>query len=152
MTYRLLTIFALTVACAAFTSAQAVVIPAGTTIIVRTAEPMTSHENIRKPIRTAVARDVVANGKVALRAGTPAMAIVQTSLRHFGRPEELTLNLTSISVNGRNVPVHTTGGYKPHAAAPRTSHGAPIYVNDHTYNEGTLLKFHLAQPLQVDRK
>jgi len=127
-------------------------IPAGTTIVVRTAEPMTSHENIRKPIRTTIARDVVVNGKVALRAGTPAMASVETSMRHMGRPQDLRLNLTSVSVNGHRVPVHTTGGYTPRSHAPRTTHGAPIYVNDHTYTEGTMLMYKLAQPLEVGPK
>lgn len=152
MNYRLLVIFSLTACWTAFTSAEAVTIPAGTTILVQTKEPMTSHETIRKTIRTAVARDVVASGKVALRAGTPASAIVQNSLRHPGMPEELTLNLTSISVNGRNVTVHTTGAYKPHAHAPRTTHGAPVYINAHTYNEGTVLRYKLAQPLEVPNK
>ena len=151
MNYRLLIICWIS-ACAAFTSAQAVIIPAGTTIVVRTAEPMTSHENIRKPIRTTVARDVVANGKVALRAGTPALASVETSMRHTGRPQDLKLNLTSVSVNGHKVPVHTTGGYTPRSHAPRTTHGAPIYINDHTYSEGTVLMYKLAQPLEVHPK
>jgi hypothetical protein len=152
MNYRLLVIFSLTASWMAFTSAEAVTIPAGTTILVQTKEPMTSHETIRKTIRSAVARDVVANGKVALRAGTPASVVVQNSLRNPGRPDELTLSLASVSVNGRNVAVHTTGGYKPHAHAPRTAHGAPVYVNDHTYNEGTVLRYKLAQPLEVPNK
>ncbi len=113
---------------------------------------MTSHETIRRMIRTAVAHDVVANGKVALRTGTPATAIVVTSLRHPGRPEELTLNLRSVSVNGHNVPVHTTGAYIPRSHAPRTAHGAAIYRQDHTYNQGTILRYQLAQPLEIHSK
>ena len=152
MNYRLLIFCSLGACCVALTSAEGVVIPAGTTIVVRTAEPMTSHASIRKPIRTTVARDVIANGKVALRAGTLASAVVETSMAHSGRPQELKLNLTSVSVNGHNVPVHTTGGYKPHTHAPRTTHGAPVYINDHTYNEGTVLMYKLAQPLEVHLK
>lgn len=152
MNYRLLIICSLAACCTALTLAEGVTIPAGTTIVVRTAEPMTSRETIRKPIRTTVARDVIANGKVALRAGTPASVIVETSLAHSGRPQELKLNLTSVSVNGRNVLVHTTGGYQPRSHAPRTTHGAPVYINAHTYNEGTVLMYKLAQPLEVHLK
>src|SRR4029077_18952394 len=86
----------------------AATIPAGTLLVARTVEPISSHERVGAPFKAELEQAVVIKGKVLLHAGTQVTGVVETSLRTRSSSSALTVNLTAISINGRNVPVHTT--------------------------------------------
>src|SRR5215469_7875657 len=94
---------------AAVTVAQT--IPAGTRITVRMGSGINSGSaRSGQQFDATLARDLVLNGKTIAQAGAPAHGKV-TYAKSSGRlhnPGELTLRLTSVEVNGRNVPVSTT--------------------------------------------
>ena len=92
--------------------AVAATIPAGTPLVARTLEPISSHERVGAVVKAELEQDVAISGKVLLRAGTQVIGVVETSFRRPASSGALTVNLTAVSVNGRSVPVHTTGAYK----------------------------------------
>src|SRR5256886_9865800 len=94
---------------AAVAAAQS--IPAGTRVTVRMGSGINSGTaSSGQTFDATVARDLVVNGKTLAKAGAPAHGKV-TYAKSSGRlhdPGELSLRLTSVEVNGRNVPVSTT--------------------------------------------
>src|SRR3989442_5301003 len=94
---------------AAVAAAQS--IPAGTRVTVRMGSGINSGTaRSGQMFDATLARDLVVNGKTLAKAGAPAHGKV-TYAKSSGRlhdPGELSLRLTSVEVNGRNVPVSTT--------------------------------------------
>src|SRR5712691_10278963 len=94
---------------AAVAAAQS--IPAGTKVTVRMGSGINSGTaRSGEKFDAILARDLVVNGKTLAKAGAPAHGKV-TYAKSSGRlhdPGELSLRLTSVEVNGRNVPVSTT--------------------------------------------
>src|SRR4051812_7954353 len=90
----------------------AATIPVGTPLFARTAEPVSSHARVGTPFKAELEQDVVIKGKVLLRAGTQVTGVVVTSLGTRPSSSALTVNLKAILINGRSVPVHTTGAYR----------------------------------------
>ncbi len=94
---------------AAVAAAQS--IPAGTKVTVRMGSGINSGTaRSGQKFDATLARDQVVNGKTLAMAGAPAHGKV-TYAKSSGRlhdPGELSLRLTSVEVNGRNVPVSTT--------------------------------------------
>jgi len=91
--------------------AVAQTIPAGTRVTVRMGSGINSSTaRSGQMFDATLARDLVVNGKTLAKAGAPAHGKV-TYAKSSGRlhdPGELSLRLTSVEVNGRNVPVSTT--------------------------------------------
>src|SRR5712691_9331665 len=92
-------------------AAAAQTIPSGTRLTVRMGSGISSgRTQSGQTFDAALARDLVVNGKTLAKAGAPARGKV-TYAKSSGRlhdPGELSLRLTSVEVNGRNVPVSTT--------------------------------------------
>src|SRR5688500_3300377 len=103
-------------------------IPAGTVLMARTAEPVSSHERVGAPFKAELEKDVVIKGNVLLRAGTPVTGVVVTSLGTRPSSSSLTVNLKTISINGRNVPVQTTGAYQLDRF--KTKRGVSVFGRD----------------------
>jgi hypothetical protein len=91
--------------------AAAQTIPAGTRVTVRMGSGINSSTaRSGEKFDATLARDLVVNGKTLATTGMPVHGKV-THAKSSGRlhdPGELTLRLTSVEVNGRNVPVSTT--------------------------------------------
>lgn len=123
------------------------VIPAGTTLIARTIDPVSTHERFGAIIHAALEHDVVVNGKVLLRAGTKVLGVVEGSLRPPSKGAVI-VNLKSITVNGHNLPVKTTGAYH---LPPRftTKRGVNVSGRETNYPRDTRIGFRLAQPLHI---
>src|SRR2546425_9031583 len=85
--------------------------PAGTRVTVRMGSGINSATaRSGQMFDATLARDLVVNGKTLAKAGAPAHGKV-TYAKSSGRlhdPGELSLRLTLVEVNGRNVPVSTT--------------------------------------------
>jgi hypothetical protein len=125
----------------------AATIPAGTHLIARTVEPISSHERVGAPFKAELAQDVVIQGKVLLREGTHVTGVVVTSLGTRPSSSALTVNLKAISINGRSVPVHTTGAYRLDRF--KTSRGVSISGREWNFPYRTRIAFQLAQPINL---
>jgi hypothetical protein len=113
--------------CIAAASSSAGTIPAGTTIPVRTVSLITSQDAVGSSFEAKIAQDVSVKGGVLRKS------------------EPLTVELTSVSVNGRNVAIKTNS-MEPHGP-PQSARQA---VYGHTagttvVNPQTLLHFQLLQ-------
>jgi hypothetical protein len=128
----------------------AATIPAGTTLTLRTDHSISSNQRVGREFTAHLDRDVIVNGKTVLRAGTQFSGKVLAALGDMRRSNALELDLTSVSVNGRKIPVKTTGGYEPQLPGTQyTKRGAAVYHREFIFPHGTLLMFHLAKPLNL---
>jgi len=125
----------------------AATIPAGTPLIARTVEPISSHERVGAPFKAELEQNVVIKGKVLLRSGTQVTGVVETSLGSRSSSAALTVNLKAISINGRSVPVHTTGAYRLERF--KTKRGISVSGREWNFPYRTRLAFQLAQPINL---
>ena len=148
MTKTLLSISICVWITAAFLSAATV--PAGTTLLVRTGATISSRDRVGKTFVTQLDQNVAVQGKTLLPAGTKVLARVETSQADSRRPDPLSVNLTSISIGGKTVPIKTDGASQLEAK-PRTTqqmrHG--VSVGSFTVPAGAKMQFRLAQPLNL---
>jgi hypothetical protein len=126
---------------------MAATIPAGTPLIARTTEPVSSHARLNTPFKAELEQDVVIKGKVLLRAGTPAIGVVESSLGTRPATSGLSVNLKTISIHGRNVAVHTTGAYSLERF--KTKRGISVSGREWNFPYKTRIAFHLAQPVNL---
>src|SRR6266567_8053710 len=135
--------------CALFAASclNAATIPAGTTVSVSTVSLITSQDAVGSSFEAKVAQDVSVKGNVVLKAGTKAFGKVSSSRRNPRKSEPLSVELASVSVNGRNVAVKTNS-VQP-GSSPRTArevrHG--FTVGTLVVNPGTKMEFRLGEPL-----
>jgi hypothetical protein len=83
------------------TQLLAATIPTGTKLIVRTVDNISSHDRVGRTFTAQLDHDVTVNGKAVLRAGTRAFGKVESSQVNPRKFSPLIVNLTGISVNGR---------------------------------------------------
>ena len=147
--YKLTTIIAVTCACVAASSLNAATIPAGTTLTVTTVSLVTSKDVVGRSFEAKIAQDVSVKRNVVLKAGTKAFGKIRSSRANPRRSEPLTVELTSVSVNGRNVAVKTNS-VKP-AGPPQTARQAHYGHTAGTtvVNPQTRLQFQLAAPVNL---
>ena len=122
----------------------AVTIPAGTILLVRTNQTVSSSDPAGKTFSAQVANDVVVAGKVVLRKGTKAVGRVDSN-RRFA-PMSLVLNVTQIAGKKGLVPIETVNGFQTDGLSFRTRRGVSVgrggFVSIPT---GTLMQSRLAQ-------
>ena len=143
--YKFITVIAITYASVAASSLNAATIPAGTTFNVSTASSISSQNPVGRTFAAKLDQDVAVNGKVLLKAGTKAFGKIKSSRANPRKSEPLTLELTSISVNGRNVTVKTNefqpGSPTRTARQAQYGHTAGTLV----ISPGTKMQFRLLQ-------
>src|SRR5437773_8136074 len=147
--YKFITVIATVCACFVASSLHAATIPAGTTLNVSTASSISSQDPVGRTFAAQIDRDVAVKGTVLLKAGTKAFGKIRSSRANPRKSEPLTLELTSISVTGRNVAVKTNS-VQP-GSSPRTGRQA---FYGHTagtlvINPGTKMHFQLMQPVTL---
>jgi hypothetical protein len=130
-------------------SANAATIPAGTTIPVTTVSLITSQDAVGSTFEAKIAQNVSVKGSVLLKAGTKAFGKVSSSRRNPRKSEPLSVELISISANGRKVAVKTNS-MEPHGP-PQTARQAQYGHTAGTtvVNPKTLLHFQLLQPVTL---
>ncbi len=103
--YKFIVVIGVVCACACFaaSSLNAATIPAGTTLTVSTVSLISSQT---VPGRSF--EDVSVKGNVVLKAGTKAFGKVTSSRANPRKSGPLTVELASIDVNGRRIPVKTS--------------------------------------------
>jgi hypothetical protein len=149
MTKTFIPILIIIFACVAASTLNAATIPAGTTLTVSTVSLITSRDVVGRSFEAKIAQDVSIKGNVLLRAGTKAFGKIKSSRYNPRKNEPLTVELTSVSVNGRNVALKTNS-VQP-GSPPRTARQA---VYGHTagtlvVNPGTKMQFQLMQPVTL---
>ena len=136
-------------ACIAASSLNAATLPAGTTITVSTVSSFSSKTVVGRTFEGKLAQDVSVKGHVLLKAGSKAFGKIASSRYNPRKNEPLTVELTSVSVNGRNVPVKTNAFQPGHPAMTgrqaQYGHTAGTLV----ITPGTLMQFQLLQPVTL---
>ena len=107
---------------AAAQSSFSATIPAGTTLTVQTVSLVSSKDPLGRTFEAKIAQDVSVKGSVLLKAGTKVFGKIKSSRANPRKSEPLSLELTSISVNGRNVAVKSDS-FQP-GSSPRTGRQA----------------------------
>jgi hypothetical protein len=146
---KIIAVISVICAAVAGSSANAATIPAGTMIAVTTVSLITSQDAVGSSFEAKIAQDVSVKGNVLLKAGTKAFGKVRSSRRNPRKSEPLSVELTSVSVNGRNVAVKTNS-MEPHGP-PQTARQAHYGHTAGTtvVNPKTLLQFQLLQPVTL---
>jgi hypothetical protein len=132
-------------ACFVASSLTAATIPAGTVLDVKTASSISSQDPAGRSFAAQLDQDVTVKGQVLLKAKTQAFGKIRSSRANPRKNEPLTLELTSISVNGRNIPVKTNtvqpGSPTRTARQARYGHTAGTL----TVTPGTKMQFQLVR-------
>jgi hypothetical protein len=138
--------------CASIAAAQSsfsATIPAGTTLTVNTVSLVTSQDAVGSSFEAKLAQDVSVKGSVLLRAGTKVFGKIRSSRRNPRKSGPLTVELASVSVNGRNVAVKTNsvqpGGPPQTARQAQYGHTAGTTV----VNPGSKMQFQLLQAVTL---
>lgn len=125
---------------------NAATIPAGTTVTVQTVSLVTSQSVPGRSFEAKLAQDLSVKGSVVARAGAKVFGKITSSRANPRRSAPLAVELSSISINGRNVPVKTDS-VSPHGP-PQTAKQAQFGHTAGTtvVNPGTTMQFRLLQP------
>jgi hypothetical protein len=122
-------------------------IPAGTTLIVNTVSLISSQTVAGRSFEAKVAKDVSIRGNVVLKAGTTVFGKITSSRANPRKSGPLIVELASIEINGRKIPVKTDdiqpSGPPQTARQARYGHTAGTTI----VNPGTRLQFQLLQPV-----
>ena len=135
------------IVCVVVSSLNAATLPAGTTITVSAVSSFSSKTPPGRTFEGKLAQDVSVNGRVVLKAGNKAFGKVASSRHNPRRNEPLTVELTSISVNGRNVSVKTNAFQPGHPATTGRQARYGYTAGTLHITPGTLMQFHLLQPV-----
>ena len=146
---KIIAVISVVCASVAGSSVNAATIPAGTTLTVSTVSLVTSQTVVGRSFEAKLAQDVSVKGNVLLRAGTKAFGKIRSSRRNPRKSGPLTVELASVSVNGRNVAVKTNsvqpGGPPQTARQAQYGHTAGTTV----VNPGSKMQFQLIQPVSL---
>ena len=128
----------------------AATIPAGTTLIVRTQNSISSQDRVGTKFTAQLDQDIAVNGTVLLRAGTKVFGRVESSRAGSGtQSRPLTLNLTAISSHGHEVPVVTAQAFDPESSVRKNRRGVAISTSRFVFPHGSRMQFRLAKPLNL---
>ena len=92
-------------------AAAPITIPAGTTLLVRMVDPVSSKDPQGKRFTTTLETDLAVNGVVVARAGTKVYGRIQSAqqARRYTGQSSLDLRLTEVAVGPNLVPIITSG-------------------------------------------
>jgi hypothetical protein len=137
--------------CVWIATSFAATIPAGTNLVVRTVDHISSQDRVGKVFTARLDQDVAVNGKALLQAGTKVFGKIEASRANPRSSEPLTLNLTGFSITGRTIPIKTVSGVvvenKANTARRAAQHG--VSVGSFRVSPGTKMEFRLAQPVNL---
>jgi hypothetical protein len=115
-------------------------VPAGTSIVVRTSGAISTHATPHRHFGATLDKSVG-----GLPAGTGVIGYIEASrARATSRSTPLTLTLTSISANGKNVSIKTDS-VQPESAKTTSTKRGNFSFGEYTFPPGTRLEFHLSQ-------
>ena len=127
-------------------SVYAATMPAGTTLFVQTNEIITSTDPVGKKFAAQLYRDVVANGKLLLPAGTRVVGRVKKSRGPGSKPQ--ILEVTQLTIGQSLVPI-TTEGVRADNTVFTTRRGVSVGGAYFQLRVGTRMQFRLAKPVDL---
>jgi len=133
----------------AASSLNAATIPAGTTLTVRTVSLVSSKDVVGRTFEAKIDQDVSVKGKVLVKVGTKAFGRIQSSRANPRQSAPLSLELASISVNGRSVPIKTSSVQPESNPTTARQMRTGTTVGKSVVQPGTKMQFRLAQPLTL---
>jgi hypothetical protein len=146
---KIIAVISVVCACVAAPSLNAATLPAGTTITVSAVSSFSSKTVVGRSWEGKLAQDVSVKGHVLLKSGGKVFGKIASSRYNPRKNDPLTVELTSVSVNGRNVPVKTNAFQPGHRAMTgrqaQYGHTAGTLV----ITPGTLMQFQLLQPVTL---
>ena len=151
---KFIAVFGIILTCFAASSSNAATIPAGTALTVRTTSQISAGNSAGRTFTARVDQDVVVNGATLLRAGADATGRIQSagssSRPAGGRSAPLSLQLTSISVNGRSVAIRTDS-VQPPATATQSSQQMRrgVVAGNMLVTRGTTMQFQLTRAVSL---
>ncbi|MGB8329354.1 MAG: hypothetical protein WCE62_04440 [Polyangiales bacterium] len=127
---------------------KAVTVPAGTVMMVRTGDEVSSNDKAGRKFSATLEANLVAGDEVVAKAGSQVYGQVVKS-QEVGRgivvnSSALVLNLTQINIDGTLYPIQT-GSFS------EKSTGVILQRRAVTVPKGSILEFSLAQPLTVGK-
>ena len=142
---KIISVIAVICGCIAVSSTNVATLPAGTTITVRTVSAFSSKTVVGRSFEAKLAQDVSVKGHVLMKAGSKVFGKIASSRSNPRKNDPLTVELTSVSVNGRNVAVKTNT-FQP-GSPPMTGRQAQYghTAGTLTITPGTLMQFQLVQ-------
>ena len=142
---KIISVIAVICGCIAVSSTNAATLPAGTTITASTVSAFSSKTVVGRTFEAKLAQDVSVKGHVLMKAGSKVFGKVASSRYNPRRNDPLTVELTSVSVNGRNVAVKTNA-FQP-GSPPMTGRQAQYGHTAGTLlvSPGTKMQFQLLQ-------
>jgi hypothetical protein len=136
-------------ACFVASSLNAATIPAGTTLTISTVSLISSQTVAGRSFEAKLAQNVSVRGHVVLKSGTAVFGRITSSRANPRKSAPLVVELASIQVNGRKIPIKTDdiqpSGPPQTARQARYGHTAGTTV----VNPGTRLQFQLLQPVTL---
>ena len=146
---KIIAVISVVCACLAASSLNAATLPAGTTIIVSTVSLITSQTVVGRSFEAKLAQDVSVKGHIFLKAGSKAFGKIASSRANPRKSEPLSVELASLQVGGRRIPVKTNA-VEPHGP-PQTARQAQYGHTAGTtvVNPGTRLQFQLLQSVTL---
>ncbi len=146
---KIISVIAVICGCIAVSSTNAATLPAGTTITVSTVSAFSSKTVVGRSFEAKLAQDVSVKGHVLMKAGSKVFGKVASSRYNPRKNDPLTVELISVSVNGRNVAVKTNT-FQP-GSPPMTGRQAHYGHTAGTLmiTPGTLMQFQLLQPVTL---
>ena len=146
---KIISVIAVICGCIASSSTNAATLPAGTTITVSTVSAFSSKTVVGRSFEAKLAQDVSAKGHVLMKAGSKVFGKIASSRYNPRKNDPLTVELTSVSVNSRNVAVKTNT-FQP-GSPPMTGRQAQYGHTAGTLmiTPGTLMQFQLLQPVTL---
>ena len=126
-----------------------VTIPAGTPLVVRTLHGIASIDAPGTRFPAQLEKDVVVNGKVVLPVGTKVSGQIATSKRTHASSQRLSVNITSVQVGGRSLPIKTAGAIGLEQSDLKTRRGVSVSKYSYQVPSGRKIEFRLAQPLNL---
>lgn len=124
---------------------SAATIPAGTPLVVRSLDTITSVDVPGTKFRVEVIS--VGHGGTNLH-GAKMTARVVTARRTYSSTQRLTVDLFEASIGGRSVPVKTTGAVQLDNTRFKTKSDVSVSRAGYSVPAGRVIQFRLAQPIQ----
>ena len=146
---KIISAIAVICGCIASSSTNAATLPAGTTLTVSSVSPFSSKTVVGRTFEAKLAQDVAVKGHVLLKVGSKVFGKIASSRYNPRKNDPLTVELISVSVNGRNVAVKTNA-FQP-GSPPMTGRQAQYGHTAGTLmiTPGTLMQFQLLQPVTL---
>jgi hypothetical protein len=127
----------------------AVTIPAGTVLTVQTVSVISSQSVVGRSFEAKLAQNLSVKGNVVAPAGTKAFGKITSSRANSRKSGPLSVELASLEVNGRRVPVKTSSVDPQSSLQSAMKAHVGFTAGTTVVNPGSRLQFQLLRPVTL---